>query len=106
MKQVKKYSSDLSRQMVLDDSTCFFKPSYKTTNMKKREDFKELDKDVSKSIMKEFEGKVINSVCTSCNGTGKIHHPFSGQYDHGITVTISPMICTNYNGKGNYDVQY
>lgn len=32
--------------------------------------YEELDKEVSKKIMKEFEGKVIEHMCADCHGEG------------------------------------
>ena len=36
----------------------------------KAEDYHELDKQISKEIMLEFKGKIIESVCPDCKGQG------------------------------------
>jgi DnaJ-class molecular chaperone len=52
--------------------------------------FYELDKRVSKEIMKEFKGVQIDSVCYKCNGEKEVR---------GVK-------CENCNGEGHYVIEY
>lgn len=51
----------------------------------------EFDKAISEEIMREFRGKVIDTICGDCYGKGK--------YSHGDK-------CQNCKGEGHYKVQY
>ena len=53
--------------------------------------YEELDKQVSKQIMKEFKGKCIEHVCDECEGKGSI--PFGGD-------------CKNCKGTGTITIEY
>ena len=50
----------------------------------KAEDFHEVDKSMSKQIMSEFKGKIVDSVCIECKGHG----------------------CENCDYEGHYEIQY
>ncbi len=50
----------------------------------------EIDKSITKQIMKEFKGKVIDHVCDSCLGKR----------------LINGIKCYNCSGEGSYKIQY
>lgn len=52
--------------------------------------YEELDKAMTKEIMPEFKGQVIDSVCAVCKGDG----------------VISGKKCDNCEGKGHYKIEY
>lgn len=45
------------------------------------EDFKELDKAMSKKIMQEFEGQTITSKCPDCKGIGCEYCDYDGKIE-------------------------
>lgn len=56
-----------------------------------RNKYFDVDKVISNQIMKEFKGKIIDSICSSCDG--------KGSFKHGSE-------CENCNGIGHYKIQY
>lgn len=53
----------------------------------------ELDKEMSKEVMAQLAGKVVDHICPDCNGEG----------EHQLTV---PIKCENCNGTGIITIQY
>jgi DnaJ-class molecular chaperone len=53
--------------------------------------YQEFDKGMTRQIMKEFEGQIIESVCPDCNGSGKIREE---------------NLCENCNGTGSINIKY
>lgn len=53
--------------------------------------YEELDKEITKMVMEEFQNKIIDTVCSVCNGEG--HYNDGGK-------------CENCNGEGHYNIKY
>ena len=59
--------------------------------MSEENKYAELDKAISKKIMKEFKGKIIDHECPSCGGIG---------------ILRTGEDCENCNGKGSFSIEY
>ncbi len=69
--------------------------------MKTNEDFKEVDKNITTSIMKEFRGKETEHICQTCKGTGRV----SIIEDLGSGTCECTGKCIDCNGEGKITIE-